>query len=60
MAVSMISSLSTEERKAFAISFRDAFRVPREAKAIAPLITQIRHLEFCDRWRIEAAGGVAP
>jgi hypothetical protein len=60
LAVSMISSLSAEARKAFAISFRDAFRVPREAKAIAPLITHVRHLEFCDTWSIEAAGGVAP
>jgi len=60
VAIKMISSLSAEARKAFTISFRDAFRVPREAKAIAPLITQVRHLEFCDRWSIEAAGGVAP
>lgn len=60
VAISMISSLSAEARKAFTISFRDAFRVPREAKAIAPLITEVRHLEFCDRWSIEAAGGVAP
>jgi len=60
VAVEMISSLSAEARKAFTISFRDAFRVPRETKAIAPLITEVRHLEFCDRWSIEAAGGVAP
>ena len=60
VAISMISSLSAEERKAFTISFRDAFRVPREAKSIAPLISEVRHLEFCDRWSFEAAGGVAP
>jgi hypothetical protein len=60
VAIEMISSLSAEQRKAFTIAFRDAFRVPREAKAIAPLITEARHLEFCDRWSVEAAGGVAP
>ncbi len=60
VAIEMISSLSPEQRKAFTIAFRDAFRVPREAKAIAPLITEARHLEFCDRWSVEAAGGVAP
>jgi hypothetical protein len=58
--VQLITALTAEQRKAFTISFRDAFRVPREAKAIAPLITELRHLEFCDRWSIEAAGGVAP
>jgi hypothetical protein len=60
VCVEMIKDLTPDLRKAFAIAFRDAFRVPREAKAIAPLITQVRHLEFCDRWSIEAAGGVAP
>ena len=59
-AISMISSLSAEARKVFTIAFRDAFRIPREARTIAPLITEVRHLEFCDRWSIEAAGGVAP
>ena len=60
VAIGMISKLSVEQRKAFTIAFRDAFRVPREAKAIAPLITEVRHMEFCDRWSIEAGGGVAP
>jgi hypothetical protein len=60
VAIEMISSLSPEQRKAFTIAFRDAFRVPREAKAIAPLITELRHLDFCDCWSGEAAGGVAP
>jgi hypothetical protein len=27
--------------------------------AIAPLITEVRHMEFCDCWSTEAAGGVA-
>ena len=60
VCIEMIKALSIDQRKSFAISFRDAFRVPREAKAITPLITELRHLEFCDRWSIEAAGGVAP
>jgi hypothetical protein len=29
-------------------------------KAIAPVIQQLQHLHFCDRWSIENAGGVAP
>jgi hypothetical protein len=59
VCVEMISSLGIDQQKAFKIAFRDAFRVPREAKAIAPLITEVRHMEFCDRWSIEAGGGVA-
>jgi hypothetical protein len=58
-AVAMIKALTPDQRRAFTISFRDVFKVPREAKAIAPLITQHRHLRFCDDWSIEAAGGVA-
>jgi len=60
VCVEMIKALSTDGRKAFTIAFRDAFQVPREAKAIAPLITEVRHMEFCDRWSVEASGGVAP
>jgi hypothetical protein len=60
VCVQMISSLEADKQKAFKIAFRDAFRVPREAKSIAPLITEVRHMNFCDRWSIEAAGGVAP
>ena len=54
-----IKLLTAEQRKSFTIAFRDAFKVDREEKAIAPLITQVRHMEFCDRWAIEASGGVA-
>jgi len=60
VAVNMIKALSADQRQAFTISFRDAFRVERSIKAIAPVITELRHLQFCDRWSIEAAGGVAP
>jgi len=60
VAINMIKSLTADQRQAFTISFRDAFRVERSVKAIAPVITELRHLHFCDRWSIENAGGVAP
>ena len=60
VAVNMIKALSADQRQAFTISFRDAFRVERSVKAIAPVIQQLQHLHFCDRWSIENAGGVAP
>jgi hypothetical protein len=58
-ALDVVKALTAAQRQAFTISFRDAFRVDRSAKAIAPLITELRHLEFCDRWTLEAAGEVA-
>ena len=58
-ALDVVKALTAAQRQAFTISFRDAFRVDRSAKAIAPLITELRHLEFCDRWTLEAAGKVA-
>jgi len=58
-ALDVVKALTASQRQAFTISFRDAFRVDRSAKAIAPLITELRHLEFCDRWTLEAAGKVA-
>lgn len=60
VAINMIKSLTADQRQAFTISFRDAFRVDRAVKAIAPVIQQLQHLHFCDRWSVEAAGGVAP
>lgn len=60
VAVGMIKSLTADQRQAFTIAFRDCFRVDRSVKAIAPVITQLQHLHFCDRWSIENAGGVAP
>jgi hypothetical protein len=58
-ALEMVKALSPYERKAFTISFRDAFRVDRSVKAIAPVIQQLRHLHFIDRFTVEAAGGVS-
>jgi hypothetical protein len=59
-ALQMVKAMDADQRKAFTISFRDAFRVDRSVKAIAPVITQLRHLHFIDRFTVEAAGGVAP
>jgi hypothetical protein len=56
----MIKALSADQRQSFTISFRSAFAVDRSVKAIAPVIQQLQHLHFCDRWSIENAGGVAP
>lgn len=60
VAVEMVKQLSAEQRKAFTIAYRDAFRVDRAAKSIIPTITEIRHLAFIDRFTVEANGGVAP
>jgi len=60
VAINMIKSLTADQRQAFTISFRSAFAVDRAVKAIAPVIQQLQHLHFCDRWSIENAGGVAP
>ena len=58
-AVAMCKAMDPVTRKAFTISFRDAFRVDREARSIIPLITELRHLEFIDRFSVEAAGGIS-
>ena len=59
-AIGMVKMMNAEQRKAFTISFRSAFSVPREEKAVGPLIQQLQHLHFVDRFTVEAAGGVAP
>ncbi len=59
-AVEMVKQMTAEQRKAFTIAFRDAYNVPREARAVAPYILQLKHLHFVDRFTVEAAGGVAP
>lgn len=58
-AVSMCKAMDPATRKAFTIAFRDAFRVDREQRSIIPLITELKHLEFIDRFSIEAAGGIS-
>ena len=59
-AIGMVKMMNAEQRKAFTISFRSAFSVPREEKAVGPLIQQLQHLHFVDRFTVEAAGGIAP
>jgi hypothetical protein len=59
-AKAMIKNMAADQRKAFTIAFRHAFRVPAEQTAIAPLIQQFRHLYFIDRFTGEAAGLVRP
>lgn len=58
-AVAMVGAIGAAQRKAFSIAFRNAFAVPRDVISLAPLITQIQHLEFIDRFTAEAAGKVA-
>jgi hypothetical protein len=58
-AVQMVSELTPQQRKSFAIAFRNAFNVDKEEKSIIPLITQIRHAQFINDFTIEANGGVA-
>ena len=59
-AKQMVRELTEAQRKAFAIAFRNAFGVDKEEKSIIPLITELRHAEFVNRFSIEANGGVAP
>lgn len=58
-ALAMIKQMEAPARKAFQIAFRNAFDLDRNVTRITPHITQVRHLEFIDRFTIEAAGGVA-
>jgi hypothetical protein len=59
VAISMIKGLTPDQRQSFTIAFRDCFRVDRSVRTIAPVIQQLQHLQFCDRWSIENAGGVS-
>ena len=58
--VAMVKQMDAAQRKAFAIHFRNAFKVPSEEKAIAPLMVEFRHLDFVDRFTGEAAGVPRP
>ena len=60
MAANMIRDMPLARRKEFSNAFRQAFSVPADAKQVRPYITHRRHLEFCDRYTVEAAGGIAP
>ena len=56
----LVKAMTAEQRKAFTIAFRDAFNVPREARAVAPLIVEERHRQFVCRFVDEAEGVPAP
>jgi hypothetical protein len=58
-AVKMVSDLTPEQRKSFAIHYRNAFCIPKEQKSILPSICELRHLQFIDLFTVEANGGVA-
>lgn len=58
-AVGMVKAMPTEHRKAFTRAFREVFSVPADAKQIVPFICELQHLQFIDRYTVEAAGGVA-
>jgi hypothetical protein len=59
-AKAMLKGMTADQRKAFTIAFRHAFRVPADQTAIAPLIASFKHLDFIDRFTGEAAGLVRP
>jgi len=56
----LVKAMAPETRKAFTVAFRDAFNVPREARAVAPLILEERHRQFACRFVDEAEGIAAP
>ena len=58
-AVDMVKVLPVDQRKAFTKAFREVFAVPADAKQIVPFITELRHLQFIDRFTVEATGGIA-
>jgi len=58
-AVGMVKVMQPAQRKAFTIAFRNAFDVPDTVTRIASEIKQVRHLQFIDRFTVEAAGGIA-
>lgn len=57
-AIDIVKAMSAEVRKGFTIAFRDAFRVPRTERSIIPAIQCRKHLDFIDRFSVEAAGGI--
>jgi hypothetical protein len=55
-AIDLISAMNAETRKNFSISFRHAFKVDRGEKSLQPLITQVKHLQFIQRFVNEVEG----
>lgn len=59
MAIEMVKELNANARKVFTSHFRSAFKIPGSEKSLIPLITELQHLQFIDRFTIESSGGVA-
>lgn len=55
----MIRCMPSEVRAAFSRAFRTTFDVPANARQITPYITMMEHMQFIDRFTVEAAGGIA-
>ena len=58
-AVGLIKVMTAQARKSFTIAFRVAFEVPDNVMRIAGEITQLRHLDFIDRFNLESADGIS-
>jgi hypothetical protein len=58
-AISMIKAMAADQRRTFTKVFREVFQVPPESKQVAPHILELQHLQFIDRYTVEAAGGIA-
>jgi hypothetical protein len=59
-AIAMVKQMEAAKRKSFTIAFRNAFDIDQSVLRITGHIKQIQHLEFIDRFSVEAAGGIAP
>jgi hypothetical protein len=58
-ALGMIRVMTVPQRKMFSVAFRNAFNIDASVRSISPEITQRQHLDFVDRFTIEAGGGIA-
>ena len=58
-AIEMVKVLNANARKVFTNHFRSAFKIPGSERSLIPLITELQHLQFIDRFTIESSGGVA-
>jgi len=58
-AIEMVKMLNPNARKAFTSHFRSAFKVPGSEKSLIPLINELQHMQFIDRFTVESSGGVA-
>jgi hypothetical protein len=58
-AIAIVKQMDAAKRKSFTIAFRNAFDIDQTVLRITGHIKQLQHLEFIDRFSIEAAGGIA-